>query len=213
MRARTALTAALLAAALTACGSGGNAQGTAERAADAGTPAAVDCGPDSELSQAEWMANCASESPASTDAQPDTELAVGDAFAYTDGIKITITGFSTVTRFGEYVEKPGPDRTAFRVKWTVSNGTTKPFDLDDFGYNAEGATTGGETESLFTDADSKQMTGRLAPGRTGAFTAEYTIAKSDGKTIVFTMSRMDDAWLQNDSAFLGEDPHWTGDIK
>jgi hypothetical protein len=51
-----------------------------------------------------------------------------------------------------------------------------------------------------------------APGRSGTFTSEYSIAKRDGKDIVFTVSRMDEAWLE-DASFLGEDPHRTGAIK
>ncbi|MFJ5227975.1 hypothetical protein [Streptomyces sp. NPDC088400] len=45
----------------------------------------------------------------------------------------------------------------------------------------------------------------LAPGKTGKFTTEYALTKSDGFGIVFTMSRMD----QN-TDILAEEPHWTG---
>ncbi|WP_081236821.1 hypothetical protein [Streptomyces viridosporus] len=214
----TLATAAILAATLTACSADEPSQGKAERAtAAASAPASKtpDCGPDSTLSQADWMEQCG-DSPAATDAgdeQPDTELAVDDTFAYTDGLKIKVDSISRITKYGEYDDRPEADQIPFRVTWTVMNGTKKPYNLDDFSYQAQGATTGGETELLFVEEGSKKMTGRLAPGRTGTYTFEYAIAKSDGKDIVFTMSRMDDAWLEQDSAWLGEDPHWTGPIK
>lgn len=211
------VTAAILACTLSACSSDEPSQGKAERAtAAASAPASEspDCGPDSGLSQADWMEHCAGEDPAADQAeeQPDTELAVGDTFAYTDGLKVKVDSISTITRFGEYDDRPDADRIPFRVTFSLTNGTKKPYDLDNFGYDAQGATTGGQTESLYVDTGSKQIAGRLAPGRSGTFTSEYSIAKSDGKDVLFTMSRMDDAWLENGS-FLGEDPNWTGTIK
>ncbi|MCM1972310.1 hypothetical protein [Streptomyces sp. G1] len=212
MHTRTALAVVVLAAALTACSE--PTQGTAERqTAAASTPksSAPDCGPDSGLSQADWIEQCASDSPAA-DEQPDTELAVGDTFAYTDGIKAKVDSISTITQYGEYDDKPDADQQAFRVTFTITNGTKKPYDLDNFSYDAQGATTGGQTESLYVETGSKEIAGRLAPGRSGTFTSEYAIDKADGKEIVFTLSRMDDEWLES-GKFLGEDPNWTGSIK
>lgn len=216
MHARTTAlaTIAILAATLTACSSEPS-QGTAERATASRPPASStpDCGPDSTLSQAEWTEQCASESPtAADDEQPDTELAVGDTFAYTDGLKVKVDSIRTVTRWGEYDDKPDADQTPFRVTFTITNGTTKPYDLDGLSETTQGATTGGQTTFLYVEADSKQMIGRLAAGRSATFTAEYSIAKADGKEVLFTMSRTDDAWLESGS-FLGEEPHWTGTIK
>ncbi|MEI5520676.1 hypothetical protein WB388_08680 [Streptomyces brasiliscabiei] len=208
-------TAAILAATLTACSGDGPSQGTAERATAASSAPASktpDCGPDSDLSQADWAEQCGSDSPAADDEQPDTELAVGDTFAYTDGLKVKVDSIRTVTRWGEYDDKPDADQTPFRVTFTITNGTKKPYDLDGLGQTTQGATTGGQTEFLYVEVDSKQMTGRLAAGRSATFTAEYSIAKSDGKEVLFTMSRTDDAWLESGS-FLGEDPNWTGTIK
>lgn len=96
---RTALvTAAILAATLSACSE--PTQGKAERAT-ASSPSASsspDCGPDSDLSQTDWVKQCASDSPAAADEQPDTELAVGDTFAYTDGLKVKVDSIRTITR-------------------------------------------------------------------------------------------------------------------
>lgn len=212
---RTALaTIAILAATLTACSSEPS-QGTAERAtAENSAPASEtpDCGPDSDLSQAEWMEQCGSDSPTAADEQPDTELAVGDTFTYTDGLRVKVDSIRTITKYGEYDDKPDADQTPFRVTFTVTNGTKKPYDLDGLSETTQGATTGGQTTFLSVDTGSKQMIGRLAPGRSATFTAEYSIAKSDGKTILFTVSRTDEAWIESGS-FLGEDPNWTGDIK
>ncbi|MFC8869397.1 hypothetical protein ACFUAC_17350 [Streptomyces sp. NPDC057148] len=206
--------AAVLAAVLTACGSDEPSQGTAERAADNASSAPAsstpDCG-DDELSQADWMKDCASDGPDQAE-QPDTELAVGDAFAYTDGLRVKVDSITTITKWGEYDTKPEAGQTPFRVTWTITNGTKKPYDLDQFGYQAQGATTGGETESLYVEVGSKQMTGRLAAGRSGTFTSEYSLAKTDGMDVLFTMTRMDEQWLE-DGSFLGEDPNWTGTIK
>ncbi|WP_405537432.1 hypothetical protein OG787_31980 [Streptomyces sp. NBC_00075] len=210
---RTALaTIVILAATLTACSE--PAQGTAERAttaSSASASASPDCGPDSTLSQSDWIDQCDDSVTPAAD-QPDTELAVGDTFAYTDGLKVKVDSIRTITRFGEYDDKPDADRIPFRVTFTITNGTKKPYDMDSFSYDAQGATTGGQTEFLYVDAGSKQMAGRLAAGRSGTFTSEYSIAKSDGKDVVYTMSRTDEAWLESGS-FLGEDPHWTGTIK
>ncbi|MFJ9729466.1 hypothetical protein ACIRP3_42720 [Streptomyces sp. NPDC101209] len=212
MHVRTALVTVIIAAStLTAC-AGGTQQGKAERASTTASKS-PDCGPNSTLSQSDWIDQCSSASATPAEKKPDTELAVGDTFAYKDGLKVTITGINKITQYGEYDDRPDAAHAAFRVKLSVTNGTTRPYDLDNLGYNAEGATKGGETEFISVEPGSKQMTGRLAPNHTGAFTAEYSIAKTDGNTIVFTVSRMDDAFLKDDSAYLGDDPNWTGEIK
>ncbi|WP_244204159.1 hypothetical protein [Streptomyces africanus] len=156
---------------LTACSSDEPSQGKAERATAAVSSlasSAPDCGPDSDLSQADWLEQCASDSP-TADEQPDTELAVGDTFAYTDCLKVKVDSIRTITRWGEYDTKPDADMIPLRVTFTITNGTKTPYDLDSFGYDAQGATTGGETEFLYIEADSKQIAGRLAPGRSGTF--------------------------------------------
>ncbi|MFH9569726.1 hypothetical protein ACH4MG_04135 [Streptomyces sp. NPDC017454] len=195
-RAVALVSAAVLAVMLTACSSDEPKQGTAERAAENASSAPASSTPDSP----------------DQDEQPDTELAVGDTFAYTDGLKVKVDSITTITKWGEYDTKPEVGQTPFRVTWTVTNGTKKPYDLDQFGYQAQGATTGGETESLYVEVGSKQMTGRLAAGRSGTFTSEYSLAKTDGKDVLFTMTRMDEQWLE-DGSFLAEDPNWTGTIK
>jgi hypothetical protein len=204
-RARLAATAVLAATLLTgttACG-GDTSQGTAERASQ--TPAD---------SKADDATEEPAEEPAADDDQPDTELAVGDTFRYNDGVEFTVTSIKAITEFGAYDDKPSAKDTAFRVTWTVANGTSKPLDLDSWSINPQGATTGGEVTFVYTEKGSKQMTGRLAPSRTGTYTGEYSLPKEDGNDVVVTAARMDDAFLNSDdAALLGEDPHWTGAIK
>ncbi|MFJ4982147.1 hypothetical protein ACIP6X_43905 [Streptomyces coeruleorubidus] len=217
MRSRTALlttTVIVFAGTLLACGAD-TEQGTAERSTSTSSAPAQspNCGPDSTLSQSEWIEQCATVSPTLSTEQPDTELAVGDTFAYKDGLKIKVDSIRKITRFGEYDSRPDPGQVPFRITFTVTNGLDKPYDLDGLIPAAEGGTTGGQTSSLYVSLDSKEMDGRLSPGRDGTFTEEYSIAERDATSIVFSMSRSDEAWLQQNSAWLGEDPHWTGVIK
>ncbi|MFD4766123.1 hypothetical protein [Streptomyces niveus] len=194
IRLRTALAAAAAVALLpltAACGD--TEQGTAERA---GTEKQADDAPEEPA---------ADEEPAE-----DTELAVGDGFRYKDGVKVTVTKVRKLRAadFGEYDVKPEADQTGFRVSRDITNGSKKSIDLDAWGFDAQGATTGGTTESLFAENGSRLMGGRLAPARTGTFTSEYALPKADGLDIVFTMTRMDE-----NMNILAEDPHWTGSIK
>ncbi|MEV8413623.1 hypothetical protein AB0P45_08410 [Streptomyces niveus] len=200
IRLRTALAAATAVTLLpltAACGDG--EQGTAERAA---TEKRADDAPKEPAADEEQAAD---EEPAK-----DTELAVGDGFRYKDGVKVTVTKVSKLkaTDFGEYDVKPEADQTGFRVTWDITNGSKKPIDLDAWGFDAQGATTGGTTESVFAENGSRLMGGRLAPAKTGTFTSEYALPKADGLDIVFTMTRMDES-----VDILAEDPHWTGSIK
>ncbi|MEV8410915.1 hypothetical protein AB0R12_35655, partial [Streptomyces niveus] len=181
IRLRTALAAAAAVALLpltAACGD--TEQGTAERAA---TEKQADDAPDEPAADEEQAAD---EEPAE-----DTELAVGDGFRYKDGVKVTVTKVSKLKAadFGEYDVKPEADQTGFRVSWDITNGSKKPIDLDAWGFDAQGATTGGTTESLFAENGSRLMGGRLAPAKTGTFTSEYALPKADGLDIVFTMTR------------------------
>ncbi|MFD6992485.1 hypothetical protein [Streptomyces sp. NPDC059943] len=197
-RVRTILVAAPAAALLALAGACGDTeQGSAERAVGIEEPAA-----DTEAEPVE-------EEPAE-DEQPATELAVGDGFLYDDGVKFTVTKIEEVgtDQYGEYDDKPAAGETGFRVHWDIANGSKKPHDLDMWGISAQGATTGGETTYLTVEHGTRAMAGRLAPGRTGSYTGEYLLPKSDGREIVFTATRMDD-----EADVLAEDPNWTGTIK
>lgn len=190
-RIRTAAALAALAAAftLTACGTD-TSQGTAERGET----------PDGQQAD--------TEKADTTGDQPDTELAVGDGFVYDDGVKITVTKISEITEYGQYDQRPTADQTAFRVHWDIENGRKKFLDLDAWGYNAQGATKGGDADMWFAEPGRKEMAGRLAAGKSGSYTSDYALDKSNGTKIVFTMTRIDE-----ELNLLAEDPTWTGDIK
>ncbi|MFF2189258.1 hypothetical protein [Streptomyces sp. NPDC058155] len=195
-RIRTAVATAAAVALLSLTAACGDAeQGRAERASS--EEQAVDTG-----------AEPVEEEPAEEE-QPETELAVGDGFRYDDGVKFTVTKIEELgaDQYGEYDEKPDASETAFRVHWDVTNGSKKPLDLDMWGVTAQGASTGGETTSLYVEKGMKEMAGRVAPGKTGSYTGEYSLPKSDGVEIVFTATRMDA------EASLADDPNWTGTIK
>lgn len=168
--------------ALTACG---GSQGTADRA---------DAPANSQAAQG-------AEQP---DEQPDTELSVGDAFEYADGVRFTVTSIREL--------KPGPydhvpdGATPFRITYTVENGSKNTLDLDQWSYNASGATNGGSAEPNAMDGH-KLMTGRLQPGAKGEFNSDYSLAGESGRSVAFEVMRMDDA-----VDVLATPPTWTGDI-
>jgi hypothetical protein len=216
IRTRNALVAlAAMALLPLAASCGSSEQGTSVRvpskAETSKVPNKANCS-DPDLSQADWTAQCAHDAPADDQPndQPDTELAVGDGFRYNDGVRVSVTKIAELgtSVFGEYDEKPDTKHTGFRVTYSVTNGTRKPLDLDSWGIDAQGATTGGDTEYISAENGAKAMSGRLASGRTATFTGEYSLAKSDGRSVVVTMTRMDGG-----AEILAEDPHWTGSIK
>lgn len=145
--------------------------------------------------------------------KPDTDLAVGDTFTFFDGIKVEVGGISFISRYGKLDERPGADKIAFRVTFTVINGTSEPYDLSKMSGHVQGAATGGKAEVLYVSVDSKRIYGRLAPGQSETFTDEYAIAKSDGSEVVFSVNRFDDGFFADPTAWLGKDPRWTGRIE
>jgi len=217
MHARAALiTAALVAGALAGCSD--DSQGHAERATQTATHTGTrtpkstaaktpDCGPDSTLSQSDWIDQCGNASTPAGE-QPDTELALGDTFAYDDGVKINVKSINRITRFGEYDDHPDADQTAYRVTWNIYNGTKRPLDLANVYEEEEGATNGGTPATLTVEKGSRYMSGRIAPGHTGTFTNDGALDKTYGTALVITFSRND---IGDD--VLAEDPHWTGTIK
>ncbi|MBB1256517.1 hypothetical protein [Streptomyces alkaliterrae] len=198
-RIRAAVVAAVASLALVLGGSACTSpeQGTAERS-----------------TSEEEVTDESTESPASEEGQkeaeeaPDTELRVGDTFRYVDGLKLTVTRLTEITSFGEFDTRPEADRLAFRVHLRVANDGDTPVDLDGFHFSAVGATTGGDTRFLYVTEGSKEMAGRLAPGRSADFTEEFSIDRSDGREVVVQASRFD-----GDVNVFAEPPKWTGAIR
>lgn len=208
MRIRTYTAAAAIAAALpliAACGS----QGTAERA-DSKPAAAdknkVDCGQDSNLSQAEWMKHCADD--AGNEKAPDTELKLGDTFKYKDGVKVTVTRIAKFTAFEEYGDTAEPDQTPFRIDIKIENGSRKPLNLDEFMVNGQGATKGGDAEFTAWTEDIKDVTGRLAPGQSDTKNSDGVLDKKYGTQMVVTIGRYSESVDP-----LAAEPNWTGPIR
>ncbi|QLH19296.1 hypothetical protein [Streptomyces sp. Rer75] len=166
----------------------------------------ADCGPDSGLSQAEWMENCADD--AGDDRAPNTELKIGDTFRYNDGLKVTVTRIDKVTTFAGYDSRPGGDQTAFRVNIKFDNQSEKPIDLDDFSVNVQGATKGGDAELTVWEIGSKEIAGRLAPDVSDTKNSDGVLDKQYGMQVLVTVTRMNE-----DTDLLAEDPHWTGPIQ
>lgn len=191
MRLRTALTALALTAALTACGSDGDS--TPDKPAPGATA------PSDEAA--------GNDTPEEPEATADRDLAVGHTYTYKDGLEVTVTAIRAMkdADYDEYAERP-KGATPFVVEWKLNNGSSQPVDLDAWGYNAKGATTGGETD-MVSLADRKDMTGRLAPGNEAQFNFGYALAEEHGTEVLFTLTRMDD---QADWSI--DDPQWIGAI-
>ncbi|OUD04249.1 hypothetical protein [Streptomyces swartbergensis] len=78
----------------------------------------------------------------------------GEWPACTSVLADALDSIRQITRFGEYDSRPEAGHIPFRVTFTVSNGTDKPYDLDDLSATAEGGTTGGQPESLYVTVGS-----------------------------------------------------------
>jgi len=202
-----AATAAIAALPLmAACGT----QGTAER--DDNKPAAkadkdtADCGPDSDLSQADWMKHCAED--AGDDKAPDTELKLGDTFKYKDGLKVTVTRIAKFTDFDPDYGGAEPNQTPFRIDVKFQNDSSKPVNLDEISVNGQGATKGGDAEFTLWGDDTKDVTGRLAPGQSDTKNSDGVLDKKYGTQMVVTVTRMTD-----DADIMADDPNWTGPIR
>lgn len=209
MKIRTYAAVAALAALplMSACGTQGTAERADKPAADTKkTGGDVDCGPDSDLSQADWMKHCADD--AGDQDAPDTELKLGDTFKYTDGIKVTVTRIAKFTDFDPDYGGAEPHQTPFRIDIKFHNDSSKPVDLDEFMVNGQGATKGGDAEFTLWGGDTKDVTGRLAPGQSDTKNSDGVLDKKYGTQMVVTVTRMSE-----DIDVMAEDPNWTGPIR
>ncbi|MFI2631129.1 hypothetical protein ACH5A2_12150 [Streptomyces collinus] len=207
MRVRaTAATAALLLAALTACGGGNSDGASAQTKAPAGKTKKVDC-TSQTLDQAEWMEHCADDaSPGSDTGAKSTGLTFGESYKWPDGLKVTLVDAKVFTDFDkDLLESPEPDSTDFRVTLKLENGSKEPVALDDLSLIVEGATNGGEAAFTMYENGSQPLEGRLAPGVTTAKNADHVLETKYGKKIVVTVQR-------NSENFDLDFPEFTGEI-
>lgn len=206
MRIRTtAATAALLLAALTACGGSDNGDDTAAETKSA-KPAAsesVDC-TSQTLSQSEYMEHCAAEA-SEDDGAKTTGLKFGESYTWPDGLKVSIVETKPFTDFDkDALESAEPGSTSFRVKLKVENTGKAAVALDDLSLIVEGSTNGGEAAFTIFSRGSEPLEGRLAPGVSAVKTHDNVLESKYGKRIVVTVQRSSDDFSLAFPEFEGE---------
>ncbi|MEU2795781.1 hypothetical protein AB0935_30260 [Streptomyces sp. NPDC007027] len=204
MRTRTAAAAALLlACSVTACG------GADESAAPRSTVKAsapeheVDCS-DTSLDQADWMEHCAEDDEAGTggDSEPSTGLSFGKAYAWPDGLEVTVLDAKIFTDWDEY-EEPDPKSYEFRIRLKVDNKSESLVDLDELSVMVDGATNGGTAASGSFTKGSAPLEGRIASGVSAVKTDDNVLEKRYGKDIVVTVQRVSDDGFETFPEFTG----------
>lgn len=213
MRVRTtAATAALLLAALTACGGGGD-KADAKSPDKAPTSAStsktkdknVDC-TDPSLSQADWMAYCSDGAGNGGDgtAGKSTGLKFGESYTWPDGLKLTVVEARVWTKFtDDDFSTDDPNSTEFRVKLKLTNTGRSAVKLDELSTIIEGATNGGEASSNEFQTGKAPLEGRLAPGVTAVKTDDNSLEMKYGKKIVVTVQRSSDNYDLDSPEFTG----------
>ncbi len=206
MRVRaTAATAALLLAALTACGGGDDGDTGAEGKASTTAPA-VDC-MDEDISQADWMAHCSDEGAEPGGDSSDQQVAgleFGESYTWPDGLKVTVVDAKVFTDHDEdLLESPEPGNIDFRVGLKLENGGKEPVALDDLSLIVEGATNGGEAAFTLFENGSQPLEGRLAPGVSTTKNHDNTIESKYGRKIVVTVQRSSDDFSLGFPEFSG----------
>jgi hypothetical protein len=204
MRARTtAATAALLFAALTACGGGNGDSADSSKSAVPSAAKSVDC-TSQTLSQSEYMEHCATE-PSEDDGAKTTGLKFGESYTWPDGLKVTVTEAKVFTDYDEEIlESAEPGMTDFRISLKVENGGKTAVALDDLSIIVEGATKGGQAASTSFSKGSEPLEGRLAPGVTVVKNNDNVLEKAYGKRIVVTVQRSSDDFSLTFPEFEGE---------
>ncbi|MFD4415483.1 hypothetical protein ACFWOX_39090 [Streptomyces sp. NPDC058467] len=194
----TAATAALLLAALTACGGGGDKADpkSPDKAVSAGKTKDknVDC-TDESLSQADWMAYCSDEAGTGGDgaAGKATGLTFGESHTWPDGLKVTVVDAKTWTTFTDAdFATDDPKTTEFRVRLKLTNTGKQPVKLDELSTIIEGATNGGEADTTEFQTGLAPLEGRLAPGVTTVKTNDNSLDTKYGKKIIVTVQRSSD---------------------
>ncbi|MFL6096085.1 MAG: hypothetical protein ACJ71Y_11605 [Blastococcus sp.] len=206
MRVRTtAATAALLLAALTACGGGGDGASASKTKASA-TPSSsksVDC-TSQTLSQSDYMEHCAGESSTGAEGK-STGLKFGESYTWPDGLKVTVVKAKVFTDYDkELLESAEPGKTDFRVELKLENTGKAPAALDDLSTIIEGATNGGEAASTSFENGSEPLEGRLAPGVSVVKNDDNVLESKYGKKIVVTVQRSSEDFTLDFPEFEGE---------
>lgn len=208
MRVRvSAVAAALLLAALTACGDGGGeAKDDASPTPSASPSKSVDCS-DESLDQATWTEHCSGEAGTGGDGTEgkSTGLKFGESYTWPDGLKVTAVEAKVFTDYDEeLLETAEPGSTDFRVKLKLENTGKSPAALDDLSVIIEGATNGGQASSTVFGNGSEPLEGRLAPGVSAVKTDDNVLEAKYGKKIVVTVQRSSEDFSLDFPEFTGE---------
>lgn len=204
MRVRaTAAMAALILAALTACGGGGDSSSAPETKASAVESNSVDC-TDQTLSQSEWTKYCGAEASAGTEGQV-TGFKFGESYTWPDGLKVTVVNAKVFTDYDpDMLESPEPGNTDFRVTLKVENTGKASVDLGDLSLIIEGATNGGQASFTSFGKGSLPLEGRLAPGVAATKNNDNVLETKYGRKIVVTVQRSSEDFSLDFPEFEGE---------
>ncbi len=208
MRVRaTAATAALLMAALTACG--GNDDST-DAKPKASASESIDC-TSQTVSQADWAKHCSDEGAAEDAAGSEdqaTSLTFGKAYTWPDGLKVSVVEAKVFTDYdAELMESAEPGMTDFRLKLKIENTGKAAVSLDELSMITEGATNGGEAASTVFENGAAPLEGRLAPGVSVTKTDDNVLETKYGRKIVVTVQRASD-----DAETIYDFPEFEGEI-
>ena len=166
----------------------------------------MDCS-DTSLDQADWMEHCSEEDGAGTDGDggPSPDLPFGKAYAWPDGLEVTVLDAKVFTDWDEY-EEADPKSTEFRIRLKVDNKSEGSVDLNQLSIMVDGATNGGTAASSSFTKGSAPLEGRIASGVSAVKTDDNALEKRYGKDIVVTVQRATDDGFE---VF----PEFTGTIK
>ncbi|KOG77880.1 hypothetical protein ACZ90_02400 [Streptomyces albus subsp. albus] len=166
----------------------------------------MDCS-DTSLDQADWMEHCSEADGAGTggDGGPSTDLPFGKAYAWPDGLEVTVLDAKVFTDWDEY-EEPDPKSNEFRIRLKIDNKSEGSVDLNQLSIMVDGATNGGTAASSSFTKGSAPLEGRIASGVSAVKTDDNALEKRYGKDIVVTVQRATDDGFE---VF----PEFTGTIK
>lgn len=176
--------------------------------AAAGLLALTACSTTPEASKPAGGAPAATTAAVADTSAPSSDLtqAFGQAYTWPDGVKVTVIGASRFTDYNaDYGETP--DSGDFRVKISITNGSSASLDLTNLSTIIDGATNGGEAMLAAFTNGSSPLEGRVAPGVTVVKTDDNNLDPSYGTKIVVTVQRM-----SPDGSDVMDFPEFTGSI-
>lgn len=127
---------------------------------------------------------------ATTTASSSLHLKFGQAYAWPDGVKASVTEAKVFTDYDTSLdEKPTPGGTDFQVMVRITNGGRIPLDLSELSVITDGATNGGQAAITSWVNEGPRLEGRLAPGTTATKADPETLEKKFGRKVIVTVQR------------------------